>query len=135
MTWRGSRVQIPSGPSENTGFYSCFGLQYWMETKLLGLTLYENFLFGMKAKETKRQYPHRLDKFMTSISLQGTIEEKCNKLYEVANKNVNLFQANVIRFITLQRERIETKEISEGTVCNYVKALKLFCNMNDIMIN
>lgn len=104
-----------------------------METQLLDLTPYENFLFGMKAKETKRQYPHRLDKFLTFMSLHGTIEEKCTELCEIANENVSLFQAKIIRFINSQIERIEAKEISEGTVCNYVKAIKLFCNMNDIM--
>ena len=106
-----------------------------METQLLDLTPYENFLFGMIAKETKRQYPHRLDKFMTFMNLQGTIQGKCSELYEIANENVNLFQSNIIRFINSQRERIESKEISGGTVCNYVKAIKLFCNMNNIMIN
>jgi integrase len=106
-----------------------------METQLMSLTPYENFLYGMKAKETKRQYPHRLDKFLTFMNLQGKIEEKCAKLYQMANENVNLFQANIIRFINFQKERIEIKEISEGTLCNYVKAIKLFCNMNDIMIN
>jgi hypothetical protein len=80
-----------------------------METRLLGLTSYENFLFGMKAAETRRQYPHRLDKFLTFMSLQGTIEEKCTKLYEIANENVDLLQANIIRFINSQRERIEKK--------------------------
>ena len=78
----------PSRPIRNTGFYSCFGLHYSMETQLLGLTPYENFLFGMIASETRRQYPHRLDKFLTFMSLQGPIEEKCTKLYEVANQNV-----------------------------------------------
>jgi hypothetical protein len=106
-----------------------------METQLLGLTPYENFLFGMKAKETKRQYPHRLDKFLTFLGRQGTIPQRCAKLYEIANEDIMLFQANIIRFINSQRERIDSKEISEGTVCNYVKAIKLFCNMNDIMIN
>jgi hypothetical protein len=77
-----------------------------METQYLALTPYENFLFGMKAKETKRQYPHRLDRFLTFMGLQGTIEEKCTKLFEIANKNVNLFQANIIRFIYSQKERI-----------------------------
>ena len=104
-----------------------------METQLLDLTPYENFLFGMKAKETKRQYPHRLDKFLTFMSVHGTIEEKCTELCEIANENVSLFQAKIIRFINSQIERIEAKEISEGTVCNYVRAIKLFCNMNDIM--
>jgi len=89
----------------------------------------------MKAQETKRQYPHRLDKFLTFMNLQGTIQEKCARLYETANKNINLFQSNIFRFINFQKERIERGEISEGTLCNYLKALKLFCNMNDIVIN
>jgi len=106
-----------------------------IETQSLILTPYENFLYAMKAQETKRQYPHRLDKFLTFMNLQGTIQEKCARLYETANKNINLFQSNIIRFINFQKERIGRGEISEGTLCNYVKALKLFCNMNDIVIN
>jgi hypothetical protein len=46
-----------------------------MEMHLLALTPYENFLFALKAAETKRQYPHRLDKFLMFINLQGTIEK------------------------------------------------------------
>ena len=106
-----------------------------IETQSLILTPYENFLYAMKAQETKRQYPHRLDKFLTFMNLQGTIQEKCARLYETAIKNINLFQSNIIRFINFQKERIGRGEISEGTLCNYVKALKLFCNMNDIVIN
>jgi hypothetical protein len=75
-------MSIPSGPSENTGFYSCFGLQYSMQTQLLSLTPYENFLFGMKAAETKRQYPHRLDKFLRFMGLQGTIQENASSRYK-----------------------------------------------------
>jgi hypothetical protein len=79
--------RIPSGPSENTGFYWRFRLQKWMEieTQSLILAPYENFLYALKAKETKRQYPHRLDKFLTFMNLQGTIQEKCARLYEIAN--------------------------------------------------
>ena len=42
------------------------------------------------------------------------------ELCEIANENVSLFQAKIIRFINSQIERIEAKEISEGTVCDYV---------------
>lgn len=41
----------------------------------------------------------------------------------------------MIRFINFQKERIENKEISEGTLCNYVKAIRLCFSMNDIVIN
>ena len=51
-----------------------------METQLLDLTPYENFLFGMKAKETKRQYPHRLDKFLTFMSLKKNAQNYAKSL-------------------------------------------------------
>jgi hypothetical protein len=87
-----------------------------------------------EAKETKRQYPHRLDKFLSYLGFDGTIEQKCIQLYEIG-KDVNLLHSQLMRFINIQKQRIEDKEISEGTLCNYIKAVKLFCNMNDIIIN
>ena len=104
-----------------------------MEARSVALTPYENFLYALKAEETKRQYPHRLDKFLTFIGLRGTIQEKCSKLDEYGNGNVNLLQSNIIRFINFQRERIVKKELSEGTLQNYIKALKLFYNLLTII--
>jgi hypothetical protein len=100
-----------------------------MEARSVALTPYENFLYALKAEETKRQYPHRLDKFLTFMGLRGTIQEKCSKLDEYGNGNVNLLQSNIIRFTNFQRERIVKKELSEGTLQNYIKALKLFYNL------
>ena len=105
----------------------------WIEARSVALTPYENFLYALKAEETKRQYPHRLDKFLTFIGLRGTIQEKCSKLDEYGNGNVNLLQSNIIRFINFQRERIVKKELSEGTLQNYIKALKLFYNLLTII--
>jgi integrase len=100
------------------------------------LTPYDNFLFALRAKETKRQYPHRLDKFLVFLGLSGTIEEKCNKLFEFSKKkNANVLQSYLIKFINNEKQRIENKEISEGTLVNYIKAIKLFYSMNDIIIN
>jgi len=100
------------------------------------LTPYDNFLYALKAKETKRQYPHRLDKFLDYVGLKGTIEEKCTQLYEFSKKsNPNVIQSYIIKFINYQKKRIESKEISEGTLLNYIKAIKLFYSMNDIIIN
>ena len=101
----------------------------WIEARSVALTPYENFLYALKAEETKRQYPHRLDKFLTFMGLRGTIQEKCSKLDEYGNGNVNLLQSNIIRFINFQQERIVKKELSEGTLQNYIKALKLFYNL------
>jgi hypothetical protein len=72
------------------------------------LSAYDNFVYALKAKETKRQYPHRLDKFLSFIGLQGTIPNKCQKLCEI--KDVKLLESHLIRFINFQKERIENKE-------------------------
>lgn len=69
------------------------------------------------------------------MGFKGTIEEKCAKLYEFTNANLNSIQSYLIKFINFQKERIENKEISEGTLCNYIKAIRLFYSMNDIIIN
>ncbi|MGI0022428.1 MAG: hypothetical protein ACRD9Q_06155 [Nitrososphaeraceae archaeon] len=119
-------VHKPPGPHVITCFLYVSGLQLVVETQFVALKPYENFLFALKAKESKRQYPHRLGKFLTFIGLQGTIEEKCTKLYDLSKNNVELLQSYLIRFINSQKERIENREIAEGTLCNYIKAIKLF---------
>ena len=67
-----------------------------MEARTLALTPYENFLYALKAEEIKRQYPHRLDKFLTFMALEGTIEEKCTKLYEFSRNNFEILQSYLI---------------------------------------
>jgi hypothetical protein len=99
------------------------------------LSPYDNFVYALRVKETKRQYPHRLDIFMSFMGLQGDIPEKCDKLYEFSRDNVNLLQSYIIKFINFQKERIENKEIAEGTLHNYIKAIKLFLSMNVIEMN
>jgi hypothetical protein len=103
------------------------------------LSPYDNFVYGLRVKETKRQYPHRLDIFMSFMGLRGDIPEKCAKLYELAkineSDNPNLLQSYIIKFINFQKKRIENKEIPEGTLHNYSKAIKLFFSMNDITLN
>ena len=104
-----------------------------LETEGL-LTPYENFVYALNSKESKRQYPNRLDRFLVFLRLEGTIEQKCNKLCELS-QNTNLLQSHLIRFISSQKERIKNKEIGEATLRNYIKAIKLFLQMNDIIVN
>lgn len=72
------------------------------------LSPYDNFVYALKAKETRRQYPHRLDKFMVFMGLHGTIEEKCDQLFELSKDNNNLV-TYLIKFINYQKQRIEKK--------------------------
>jgi hypothetical protein len=74
-----------------------------------------NFVYALKVKETRRQYPHRLDKFLVFLGLHGTIEEKCSKVYEIG-KDVNQLQFRLVKFINSKKERIEKNEKSDRSL-------------------
>ncbi len=42
---------------------------------------------------------------------------------------------NLVEFAQYQKQRAQKGEISESTIPNYFKAIKLFCVMNDIIVN
>lgn len=93
------------------------------------------FMFGLKAAETRRQYPRRLEVFLDFIGLTGTFDEKASEFIDFINRNKNWLPSQLIRFLEYQRSRVENGEIEESTIQNYFKAIKLFCEMNEITIN
>ena len=62
------------------------------------------------------------------------IEYRCNKFAEKSRDNENWTLSQIIRFLQYQKERVENKEITSGTLKNFVKSLKVFCEMADISI-
>lgn len=94
------------------------------------------FLYAMKSPATREKYTGRLGKFFEFLGLQGTtMEEKSRVFAEKGRGNADWVFNSVLRFMQLQRERAEKKEISAGTIRNYLKAIKLFCEMNDIPVS
>jgi hypothetical protein len=67
--------------------------------------------------------------------LEGsTIEEKSIVFVEMAREDNTWTFSNILRFIQFQNSRVVRKEISGATVRNYVKSIKLFCDMADLTI-
>jgi hypothetical protein len=65
----------------------------------------------------------------------GSIEHKSRVFVEMARKdNSNWTFNNILRFIQFQNSRVVRKEISGATVRNYVKSIKLFCDMADLPV-
>lgn len=91
------------------------------------------FLYGMKSPMTREKYRGRLAKFFDFLGLQGPMEERARAFAE-RGKDAQWVFINVLRFAQQQKERVERKEISPSTLRNYIKAIKLFCEMNDIAI-
>jgi integrase len=95
----------------------------------------QNFLYALKAPDSKRQYPRRFEYFLDYLGLQGTLKEKCNIFYEQAKQDILWTQHQIMQYIEFQKERAEKGEIAESTINNYYKSVKLFCEMNDIVLN
>ncbi len=97
---------------------------------------YNRFVYALKAPESKRQYPKRLEVFLNFINIEGsTLEERLYNLYDKSKSNTEWLQDSLIDFIIFQKERAARGEITESTIPNYYKPVKLFCDMNDIVIN
>ena len=65
-----------------------------------------------------------------------TIEEKANSFYKlIEHIGRNWLETELLKFFRLQNQRAERKEISTETIKNYLKPIKLFCQMNGILIN
>jgi len=93
------------------------------------------FMYGLRAPDTRRQYPRRFQYFLDFLRIPGTLEEQAKQFVLKARENQVWAQESLMSFIEFQKERVRRAEISESTITNYYKATKLFCVMNDIVLN
>ena len=93
------------------------------------------FMYGLRAPDTKRQYPRRFQYFLNFLMLPGTLEEQAKQFTLKARENPQWAQESLMSFIDFQKERVKRNEISESTITNYYKATKLFCVINDLVLN
>jgi hypothetical protein len=95
------------------------------------------FMYALKAPETRRHWPRRLKIFLDYLDMDGdrSIEEEALQLVNKARQNPRWLQESLFRFMALQCERVRRGEISGSTIPNYYKAVKLFCEMKDIVLN
>jgi hypothetical protein len=97
---------------------------------------YSLFLYGIRSPVTRDYYLRRLRIFFNYIKIlpDKTMEERCDFFAIHARDDPNWLFNNIIKFLQFQRERVERKEIVGATLKNFVKPLKLFCEMSDIPI-
>lgn len=107
-----------------------------LDKNLIGDDPVANFLLALKAPESKRQYPKRLEFFLDFIGLKGKgdFEQKALCFHNFALKNPKSITNLLLKFLKHQKQRVEKGEICESTISNYFKATKLFCEMNEIPV-
>ena len=90
----------------------------------------------MNSPVTRDRYTTRLDRFFSFIGIEGvTVEERCRVFVQNAKKDNDWVFKSIINFLQIQKERVDRKEITGSTIRNYVKAIKLFTEMNEILIS
>jgi hypothetical protein len=93
------------------------------------------FLNAMRTPMTRDRYQTGLAKFLDSIGIPGnTLEEKAKTFAKKGKNDIDWALSNIVKFVYYQRERVDKNEISGGTVRNYTKSIKLFCEMADISV-
>jgi hypothetical protein len=94
---------------------------------------YTLFAFSLRSPYTKETYFRRLRRFFDAISLDGsTFEERCNS-FAAKGKIEPAWAFNLIlRFVQSEKERVEGKKITAGTLRNSVKTIKTFCEVTDV---
>jgi hypothetical protein len=97
---------------------------------------YTLFAYGIRSSYTKESYFRRLRGFFDAINLdKGKIfNERCNTFAYKGRTDCEWAFNNIIRFLHFQKERVQKKEITAGTLHNYVKTIKMFCEVTDIVI-
>jgi hypothetical protein len=62
------------------------------------------------------------------------MEERAKAFIERCERQPDWVFQSILRFAQAQKERVVNGEISPATLRNYIKAVKLFCEMKDIVI-
>jgi hypothetical protein len=98
-----------------------YGSQY---NKLMGKTIevqnpnpIDNFLYGLRAPETRRKYPQRLKFFFDFVFPSiDHFHKQAVEFIQNAKGNDQFVYTNFPNFIRAQNRRVDKKEITAGTV-------------------
>jgi hypothetical protein len=99
---------------------------------------YSLYVYAIRSPITRDVYLRRLRIFFNHIhilSMDESMDVRCNVFAQRATSNPKWAFNKILEFLQFQKERVENQEISPATLRNFVKAIKLFCEMTDIDIS
>ena len=99
---------------------------------------YMMFKFSVRSETTRKYYERRIRLFLDFINFglenKNNIKERCNEFAYKGSSEIKWAIEQVVSFLQFQKDRVEKGEITPSTLRNYVKSIKLFCDVCDITI-
>ncbi len=93
------------------------------------------FDYSIRSPQTKDSYFRRLRTFFEYSNIEGdTFRDKCNTFSKKGQEISNWALKLIVEFLQMQKLRVERKEITSGTLRNYQKTIKSFCEATDVLI-
>jgi hypothetical protein len=65
------------------------------------------FMYGLRAPDTKRQYPRRFQYFLNFLKISGILQEQAKQFILKARENPQWVQESLMSFIDFQKERVK----------------------------
>ncbi|CAN5280914.1 hypothetical protein BH18THE2_BH18THE2_26490 [soil metagenome] len=89
----------------------------------------ELFRAAIKSPYTRDPYERRLINFLKHVNMSP------DQFVSLAKKEPASIEMKLISFISVQKRRVENREITGATVSNFLKAIRLLLEMNDVNLN
>lgn len=92
------------------------------------------FMYALKSRETRRQYPQRLKVFLDFLDPSGGIlDEQALQFLDKVRQDPRWFEDRFMDFIGFQLARVSRGDISESTIPNYyIKITATIVNPNNL---
>jgi integrase len=93
------------------------------------------FFDSIKNEWTKKNYTKRLKLFFDYLKLQGDFKAQAKEFQSRAKQDPQWATLSINEYMRYQKLRAQNGEISESTVPNFYKPIRLFCEENDVLLN
>lgn len=100
-----------------------------IDRSLLQGESFELFSAVVRTPATRDPYERKLLGFLKRVNLSP------DGLVQFAKENPSAAEKKIISLLSQDRLKIERREITAGAVNNWLKAVRLFLEMNDILVN
>lgn len=101
----------------------------------MDLDPYLLFINAIRSPLTRQKYFGRLNTFFDFILIpKGNLDERCKIFVKNSIDNQKYPLNCVYRFVIHLKEKMEKGEIVVSTIYNYLKPIKLLCEINDISV-